>query len=94
LLAVFADNSKQPQPAAAVLEHRLAPLRCISYFPPIPPQKCSQLSDYNTKKFKPLAPKVIYVYKPMQCDAQNGEHHINMMPLPFTFWSLQITTGT
>jgi hypothetical protein len=47
LLAVFADNSKQPQPTAAVLEHRLMPLLCTSYFPPIPLQKCSQLPDYN-----------------------------------------------
>jgi len=46
LLAVFA-NSKQPQPTTAVLEHRLMPLLCISYFPPIPQQKCSQLPDYN-----------------------------------------------
>ena len=30
----------------------------------------------------------------MQRDAQNGEHHINIMQLPFTFWSLQITMGT
>jgi len=61
LLAVFA-NSKQPQRTAAMLEHRLTPLLCISYFPPIPPKKCSQLPDYNIQRNLTLWHQKLYMY--------------------------------
>jgi hypothetical protein len=61
-LAVFANNSRQTQPTAAVLECTLTPLLCMSHFPHTPPQKYSQLPDYNIPRNLTLWHQKLYMY--------------------------------